>query len=336
MKRNDSNLNISEGYINQKERMNPFMVNVQFKDSLTEHLFKIDLRRTYFPLSMYVSFSPGFIDNGTELLNQEQRVFSFNPYIYLEPQWSFEKWSFGLPVILGLKYNKNTVNTEIDLGSYYYTVSSEYLNDQPITVFPIYRDEYYSYKLVNIPFLDYSQYSQKIHRPEVLWQFGLSGKYYPFGINLFSFYIGQELSIGRGNYNRANHYLDLDTVHQINQWHWPVDTSYLWKTSSEKVFYCPSKFNYLRYQTRFGIDLNFTRFISLNVESSFSTRMKNKGENDSVFVSKFGGPYEFYLSEQYQFINPDKGNFIRFMQVNTIFNLKISLLIKLGTKRKED
>ncbi|MBK9192577.1 MAG: hypothetical protein IPM77_14345 [Crocinitomicaceae bacterium] len=304
-------------------------------DSSNRHFLNIPNKINYYPLSIKFSYHPGLLGNSMwSYMQQASRIYCYNSTWYIEPEWNFsDKWTVGLPLVFGSGVSKNG-GTHIGplsspaysyLEEYYYQVYGTY----PSNDFPAIAKNEYSYSL------DFESLC-KIHRPELVFQTGLSVKYYPFGQKLNAFYLGQQLSFGRGNYNQANFYIDADTAGYYSDWDGYVAG---WTTAHQTIVYRPSYFNYLNYTTKFGIDFNISKIISFNAEASFSNAMKNRGVSDSIFVSRFNEPYIFLRSENNTSYNDSFYTYnstLRVLRENIVFRLQLSLLIKLGTKRKED
>lgn len=295
-------------------------------DSSNRHFLNIPNKINYYPLSIKFSYHPGLLGNSMwSYMEQASRIYCYNPTWYFEPEWNLsDNWSIGIPVVLGTDVTKNggTHNGKLS-KEYYYTQQFYYsiYGDFSFNDFPKIQknsESYYAFDFTELC---------KIHRPELIFQTGLCAKYYPFGQKRNSFYIGQQLSFGRGNYNQANFYIDADTTGYSSPY---------WESADQKIVYKPSNFNYLNYATRLGIDFNISKIISFNAEASFSNAMKNRGEADSIFVSRFNEPYIFIGTEKFTTHIYSYNNSLRELREKMIFRLQLSLVIKIGTKRKED
>lgn len=311
------------------------MLNVPTVIFGQDHFFNKQSKFDYFPLSVRLSYHPGLLGHEIyEYLDQASRLSNYNPTWSIEPEWRIsDKWTLGLPVVVGSEISRESGAYTGSLANYYYTsmnfyypVNGAYPNE------PEYSLNYYGYYYDHYSYLNFDKLN-KIHRPELIFQTGVSARFYPFGQKANAFYIGQKFSLGRGNYNQANFFIDVDTLGDEDYW---GTITYNWFSTNQTVKYQPAAFTYFNYATSFGVDLNISNVISFNAEVAFSSAMGNRGPADSVFVSKFGEPYKFELTEKFDTYIYDYGDDFRKLRNDVIFRIKLSLLIKLGTRKEEN
>jgi len=270
-------------------------------------------------------FEPG------NLFNTEVRsisLFSHNPTISIKPFFALsEKITFEIPIYYGLSSSNEPYTS--------YKTAPTGVYDIFDTAFWFSTTTGDSNIVSNFPVLTGFSWNKPYHRPELLFQVGFNTKFYPYRHSRFAFYLGQGFHFGFGNYNQADYFYKFS----VDSW---SASYYNWDLISEEIIVTKSKFSYLRLETSFGVDLNISKYIALNIEVGISNVMQNNGNPDRVYTQVDNGPvvlkYEgHYNREPYKDLPQGYNNLtgIRPLRHNLSTNIRFALVIKLGELKKK-
>ena len=150
------------------------------------------------------------------------------------------------------------------------------------------------YKADGVSYTPYYRHNQG-HNKHLVFEAGLSPKFYPFGQSKNAFYIMQNFAFGIFDFKAIDYYSDYDTTMRVN---YDNDTTISWTPNYERAVQRTNQFSGFRYEAGVGLDINILQSFSINIECGVSTLPKNKGtELDNMYFKIIGDEYSLIASE---------------------------------------
>jgi hypothetical protein len=323
----------NESWYSKEDASGQFSVSKNALYKFKPNFFTRPAKYTYNQYSISATYSPSYSSFGPLFMrNLFATQFCHNATIRIEPEYLLHpKISIKIPIVIGLGIESapyQVVNYE--LPEYYYNKTYFHFSDYT------YSGELELYdrnpQWQSISFTGYTP----VHKNELLYQIGITPKFYPFGQTRNAFFISQSINWGRGNFNSVDYYYDYDTIQTSGNYTY-------WKQLSETAVVNKSWFNYFRFETLVGINFNISSSLCFSLESGFSTTMRNNSKiEDRVFLKTPGEDYQLIYSGVYQ-TNPSKEVINPDYSYNSSWNLgsstaakfinRIHLVYKFGGKR---
>lgn len=285
-----------------------FSVSENSLYQLKPHFFVRPAKHTYSKYSISVGYSPASADFGNLERRLYSALFNHNASIRIEPEYTLHpKFSLKIPIVIGLGIQDESFDITYPRQNTDYQYYSTYY-------FQFYQQDAYP----SLPLLVrrneasnsfyYDDYKD-VHKSELLWQVGITPKFYPFGQTRNALYISQSINWGRGNYNSVDYYYEFkDSIYAYT---WP-DPIVHWNLQSETAVVTKNSFHYFRFETLIGINFNLSSSLCFSIESGFSTVMQNKGTTpDYVYMKVPDQNYQVIYSGVYnvnqneEVINPN-------------------------------
>lgn len=326
----------------RENQSNQFSVSENSFYQIKPHFFLKPAKHTYSKYSISIAYSPSSSAFGENL---ERRLFiaqfSNNATLRIEPEYLIHpKVSIKIPLVLGLGIESAPYEIFNEQSDYYYYNQPYFYFSAP--TYPLAPEV--NSRNPQEQSLYFNNY-KPVHKSELLYQIGITPKFYPFGQTRNALYISQSINWGRGNYNSVDYYYDFDTL--VFTDYWTGDQSASWYLTSERARVTKNQFNYFRFETLVGINFNVSSSLCFSIESGFSSIMQNNGKTeDRVFLKAPGEDYQLIYSGVYQ-VNPDNEvinpafnyNYNSFWSRGFIYSGKfinrIHLVYKFGGKRLE-
>lgn len=292
--------------------------------------FKSPSKYDYGRFSINASFSPTIETKNWSARNlffADEGRFSIEPEFIVNPHFSLR-----IPIVVGLGQKAYSSGAHAEyLGS----VHTGYGSSGNGTIY-LYGD-FFNYKgqedHTNLPVVDSrnspwnydSMYNG--HIKHLIFQIGISPKFFPFGQTQNAFYISPSINVGQADRYAVNYYTTFTPTSYTSVYTGELVET--WEIKEEKaVVQGQSKFLFFRGEVLFGFNFNLTKSLNFAFESGLSTGILNQGEKDHVYTRIEGGDYNLAYSEIY-----DESEYLGLFRLHVIN--RFQLVYKFGGQRKE-
>lgn len=324
----------NENWYSKVNASGQFSVSKNAVYKLKPNFFTRPAKYKYSQYSISATYSPSYSSFGPVLMrNLFLTQFNHNATIRIEPEYLLHpKIAIKIPIVIGLGIESSPYQVVNFASTDYY--SNQWYFDFNVPIYPAALElTRRNPQSQSVSFTNYTP----VHKSELLYQIGITPKFYPFGQTKNAFFISQSINWGRGNFNSVDYYYDYDTI---------ISGGYTyWNQKSETAVVNKNWFNYFRFETLVGINFNISSFLCFSVESGFSTSMRNNGNvEDRVYLKTPDQDYQVIYTGVYQ-TNPNKEVINQNYNYNSFwgsgsssaarFINRIHIVYKLGGKRIE-
>lgn len=145
------------------------------------------------------------------------------------------------------------------------------------------------------------------HVRNLLVQFGVTPKIFPFGQRKQALYIAPAINFGVMDYYALDVYAQFEECYSC--WY-DENPNGIHRIVDEYAIQRKSEFWFVNYEAIIGLNLNWFRALNFSIETGYSSVVQNKGEADKLFIKMEGEDY--ILHQQLDAYNPNERDRIGF------------------------
>ncbi|MEX1002399.1 MAG: hypothetical protein WDZ35_09825 [Crocinitomicaceae bacterium] len=242
-------------------------------------------------IDLYTYNSNDFKLSNPNLFVQTNRTFT------LEPEYLIFDWlSLKIPITIPLTFDEPTTfynsNTPTEFSMSYGHFYSSFLNyrlDQDLEGFD-------NLTTADIEFDNSLKSGLTRPAKNLLFQVGISPKFYPLGQMKHSLYLAPSLLFGMANLFSVDYYATFDTLTYSDFSGQIIEK---WRLREEYGVQKRSPFFFVRSEVLVGINFNWWKHFCFSFETGYSSYIPNKGEADNVYMRLGTEEYQHKGSFQY-------------------------------------